>query len=240
MTHANKDDDAERGAAHSATNVSEPTNFPAARAFVDFGLSEQRKGNRESASGPGSSLAASAQCRELLDEITSTSRVTKILDLGCGDWNWMKEAHWYRSEAPIEYMGWEANPELVSQLESRFGRPGISFHLKDIVTEDFPAADLLICRDVLFHLPSDLAVRVVDKARCSGGLLLTTTFPTQPENADIRPYLPIPNWGFYLINLDLPPFDLAPWRIRQVFEATHSGDIPRAVAIYDFRKAATI
>jgi SAM-dependent methyltransferase len=216
--------------------MTEATNFAAARAFVEFGLGRQREGKRESASGPGSALAAAAQTLALLNEIIQTLSITRILDLGCGDWNWMKEADWYRRAAPIEYVGWEASAELVDQLEQRFGRPGISFHLKDIVLDAFPPADLVICRDVLFHLPRNLAVKVVEKAVRAGGLLLATTFPTQPFNADIVPYLPIENWGHYLINLDLPPFNLAPWLSRQVIEPLCGwGDLPRAVCLYDLR-----
>jgi SAM-dependent methyltransferase len=215
--------------------MSESTNFAAARAFVEFGLGEQRKGKRESASGPGSSLAAVAQTLALLDETTRELSIRRILDLGCGDWNWMKEAHWYRSMSGIEYAVWEASPELVDQLERRFGRPDVSFHLKDIVEEAFPPADLLICRDVLFHLPTALALLVVNKAMKTGGFLLATTFPNQSINTDIKAYLPIKNWGFCQINLDLPPFNLVSFLRRQVIEPLcGSEDVPRAVCLYDF------
>jgi SAM-dependent methyltransferase len=218
--------------------MSESTNFAAARAFVEFGLGEQRKGKRESASGPGSALAAVAQTLALLDETTRELPTQRILDLGCGDWNWMKEAHWYRSKSGGEYAGWEASSELVDQLERRFGRPGVSFYLKDIVEEVFPPADLLICRDVLFHLPTALALKVVDKAKRTGSLLLATTFPTQLVNSDIKAYLPIKNWGFYEINLDIPPFNLAPFLRRQVIEPLCGWEnLPRAVCLYDFRGA---
>jgi general secretion pathway protein M len=55
--------------------MSESTNFAAARAFAEYGLNEQRKGKRESASGPGSALAAIAQTLVLLDEITQELRM---------------------------------------------------------------------------------------------------------------------------------------------------------------------
>lgn len=219
--------------------MSEPTNFAAAGAFVQFGLLHQRQGKREFASGPGSSLMAAAQTIALLDETIEHSSIRRILDLGCGDWNWMKETHWYRSESTIEYAGWEASPELVDQLERRFGRPGVSFHLKDIVRETFFPADLLICRDVLFHLPTTLALKVLSKVKKARCLLLATTFPTQSINADIRAYLPIENWGFYQINLDIPPFNLAVFRRRQVIELLCGTEsLPRAVCLYDFRGAS--
>ena len=155
----------------------EPRNFAAARAFVEFGLTRQREVQRESASGSGSALAAAAQTLTPLDEIINGFSIKTILDLGCGDWNWMKEAHWYRGASLIQYIGWESSPELVDRLQRRFGRPGISFHLQDIVADAFPPADLTICRDVLFHLPIKLALRVVDKIARAGGLLLAADIP---------------------------------------------------------------
>jgi SAM-dependent methyltransferase len=221
--------------------VTEATNFSAARAFVEFGLARQREGQRESASGSGSALAAAAQTLALLDEITQGLSIRTILDLGCGDWNWMKEAHWHCEATLIQYIGWESNSELVDQLQQRFGRPGISFHLKDVVMDAFPTADLMICRDVLFHLPRKLALRVVDKIARAGGLLLATTYPNEPVNSEIVSYLPIENWGYYPINLDIPPFNLGPRLRRQMIEPLCCvGDSPRAVCLYDFGGLANV
>jgi SAM-dependent methyltransferase len=218
--------------------MSESTNFAAARGFVEFGLEQRRKGRRESASGPGSALAAAAQTLALLDEITQELPIRKMVDLGCGDWNWMKEAHWYRSRSCVDYVGWEASPELVGELQRLYGRPGVSFALADIVEHAFPPADLLICRDVLFHLPIALALRAAKKIMRSRGLLLATTYPDQTVNTDIMPQLhvPVTNWGFYRINLDIPPFHFAPWMRRQVIEPLCAWqNTRRAICLYDFR-----
>jgi SAM-dependent methyltransferase len=187
------------------------SNFVAARDFVAFGLEEKRAGRRESASGPGSSLAAAASTIRMLRRVLAEREIRSILDLGCGDWNWMRTLglpHLNQGK-DVRYLGWEANADLVAALESDFGQTGrIEFQLQDITTAAFPPADLIIARDVLFHLPIHLGRCVIDKIRSSCRFLLSTSFLNEPQNSDIQSYLPIENWGFYPINLNVSPYDL--------------------------------
>lgn len=210
-------------------------NFAAAQAFVEFGLREQQAGRRESASGPGSAVSAAGESLSLLDAVVKEYAVTSILDLGCGDWNWMRHAGW-RETATVHYEGWDAHPGLVERLTEQFGNERTRFRLADITTAPLPKVDLVVCRDVLFHIRIDLAQKVVQRVRENRGLLISTSFLNLKSNADIRPYLPIENWGFYLINLDIAPFDLEPYRVRAIREQKCSSNgQPRSVCLYDFR-----
>ncbi len=212
------------------------TNFEAAAKFVEFGLQEKQHGRRESASGPGSSLEATAEAQTFLEAILAQYAVTSILDLGCGDWNWMSHVALVTPQGQaINYLGFEANAELVSQLNETYGNANRRFELKDIVTENYPRVDLIIVRDVLFHLPTELVLRVIEKAQSSSHLLLTTTYPDETQQPDIKEYLPIPGWGFRRVNMDLEPFNLAPYRLEYVQETkcTHGG-FDRHMALYRF------
>ena len=216
-----------------------PSNFQAARAFVEYGLSEKRQGRRESASGPGSALSATAECLELLDEVIARYGVKTILDLGCGDWHWMRLAGWRKGKEIIRYEGWDAHAGMVDHLTQLYGDERTFFRVGDITTEPLPPADLVICRDVLFHLPIDLAKRVVDQLKSRNGLLISTSFQHVKENTGIKPYMPIENWGFYHINLDLAPFDLAPYRLRAIPEAVSAIlEQERSICLYQMKAPA--
>jgi SAM-dependent methyltransferase len=214
------------------------SNFAAAKAFVEYGLQQKQDGKRESASGPGSSLVTAEPCLNLLNEIIPKLGITSILDLGCGDWNWMQNAAW-RSNPNVRYEGWEAHEGLVNTLNASFGNERTSFRVGDLTTEAFPKVDLIICRDVFFHLPLHISEGVIRRIRANGGLFLSTSFLDEASNSGIgRAYLKIQNWGFYRINLDISPFDLRPHRVSTVVEpkGIHQGKA-RSVCLYDFRSA---
>jgi SAM-dependent methyltransferase len=208
------------------------TNFSAAREFVDFGLGEKALGRRQSVSGPGSEQSAAKPALALLDMTVAEYKVGSILDLGCGDWNWMQHASW-RAMPNVRYEGWEAHQGLVDHLTTEFGNQNIRFRCADLACEPLPSADLVVCRDVLFHLRIDLAESVITRLRANGCLLLAPSFLGEETNAGIEQYLPIDGWGFYRINLDVAPFNLRPHRIRTVFEpqCTHNG-AQRSICLY--------
>jgi SAM-dependent methyltransferase len=212
------------------SDIPEKTNFSAAKSFVDFGLEDHERGHRESVSGPGSALAAAAPTLALLDRAIRKYSVDSILDLGCGDWNWMRHAEWYQTEARVNYVGWEANQTIVNRLNEQFAKPGVAFELMDINAESLPPAKLIICRDVLFHLPIHLAAALVERIRQARCLFIATTFPMAEKNGNIEQYLPIPGWGFHRINLDIPPFDLKAYLRDREIEPLCCA---RSVSLYD-------
>lgn len=197
------------------------SNFDAAREFAEFGLRERQAGRRESASGPGSALASAEPTIELLRHVLKVERPRTILDLGCGDWNWMASLGLPHPEvgAEIRYTGWDSSAELVDDLTQRHGQPGlVDFEVCDITTEPLPVSDLIIARDVLFHLPRHLSKGLVRRIAESCRLFVSTSFLDVTENADVERYLPIEGWGFYQINLNRPPFDLGEHMERAIRE----------------------
>lgn len=216
--------------------MTKSTNFMAAKEFSRFGANEKALGRRESASGPGSSLEASVATRRLLRMCIDEMEVRSILDLGCGDWNWMREVSLRsQSGSPVTYRGWEAEESLVSELNAEFGNETTAFSCADIVVEEFPKVDLILARDVLFHLPTEMTLRILEKVRESTGLFMSTSFPGVLENTGIESYNDIDDWGFYKINLNVMPFDLVEnLKVSFLEEGnSHSGNI-RHICLYDF------
>jgi SAM-dependent methyltransferase len=157
--------------------------------------------NAESRSGPGSTVVRTASLRPTLLALFEELGVRSLLDAPCGDFNWMKEM----PLDGIEYIGVDVVAELIGRNHRLHGRPGRRFLVADLVADALPAADLILCRDGLVHLPDEDVLRALDRFRRSGArYLLATTFPGQPANSEIvaghwRP-----------MNLEKAPFHLPP------------------------------
>lgn len=216
-------------------------NFEAARQFVEYGLAEQTAGRRESASGPGSSLKAAEPTVWILDNVVPSLGVYSILDLGCGDWHWMKNTSMARKlcevNSPYSYEGWEAHSGLVSQLQTEFGNERTHFRLADIVETPFPNVDLILARDVLFHLSPSSVDRVLRKARYSANFLLANSFSEVTEPYQPHEYLAIGGWTFGPLNLESERFGVSKSLFLSIEEkeARHR-QARRFLNLYDLRR----
>jgi len=74
--------------------------------------------------------------------------VKTFLDAPCGDWRWMQEV----DLTGIDYIGADISLELIEDVRTRFARPGLRFEHLDVTSDSLPKADLMMCRDCLFHL----------------------------------------------------------------------------------------
>lgn len=210
------------------------TNKLAAFAFVEFGLLEKMQGRRESASGPGSSLGNTVEIRSLIVETVKKYNIKTLLDLGCGDWHWMRDVFENAGLKSLNYEGWDIHPGLIEELQGKYGSEYIQFRLADIIQTPMPRVDLIVCRDVLFHLENELVSRILHNIKASGSkYLISTTFPDEEENVAIKQYIPIDGWGFRRINLDIAPFNLKNQLIKKMIEPlnSHKG-MDRFVALY--------
>lgn len=129
----------------------------------------------ESQSGLGSSMENTKELREALPRIFSRHNVYTLTDIPCGDWHWMRHV----DLSCIDYLGCDVVPELVLRLAAQFtsNKPRVRFAVLDAVNAMPRHSDLILCRDLLFHLSNANALRVLRNFRDSGSrLLLTTTF----------------------------------------------------------------
>jgi SAM-dependent methyltransferase len=98
-------------------------------------------------SGEGSEVAATEAYRRILAAVLRGSDVDTVVDAGCGDWQFSRLVDW----SATRYRGFDIVPEVVEANRSAFGSEDIRFDVADIRTVGLPAADLLICKDVLQH-----------------------------------------------------------------------------------------
>jgi len=67
-------------------------------------------GQSESASGQGSSLAATENIRKELPRILKELNCRKIMDLGCGDFNWMRTV-----QLEVDYLGVDVVEQVIKE-----------------------------------------------------------------------------------------------------------------------------
>jgi hypothetical protein len=157
-------------------------------------------GDGESASGVGSNMAHTEVVRRELGPLIERLGVKSMLDVPCGDFNWMRTL-----ELPLEsYIGGDIVAELVEANESKYGREGRSFIHCDVTSDPLPKVDLILCRDLLGHLSLKHGRAALANMRTSGSQwLLTTTHNKLESNWDL------PSGGAYRpLNLEKAPFNL--------------------------------
>lgn len=156
-------------------------------------------GSTESISGPGSELRNTIGIREALPSLLKSYQIKSILDIPCGDFNWMKNV----DLSDILYTGADIIPSLIAKNKAKHHSNNISFLELDILVDSLPKADLVIVRDLFIHFSHTNTAKALASVYKSGSsYLLATTYPSTQENLLIRD-------GFnYNINLQISPFNL--------------------------------
>jgi hypothetical protein len=106
-------------------------------------------GNNESVSGSGSTLLYTENLRNKLPDLFQKYSIKSIFDAPCGDLNWMKLL---LAQVKINYIGGDIVKEIISSHISSYKDSSTDFIHIDLIKDKFPSADLMICRDCLFHL----------------------------------------------------------------------------------------
>ena len=102
-----------------------------------------------------------------------------------------------------EYWGFDIVPELARRNQERFGSTTVHFGALDIVETGPPAADLILCRHLLYHLPLRDCLKAIHNFKQSGSRYLLIT-----NNRDALQNREIAFTGaFRPRNLDLSPFN---------------------------------
>jgi SAM-dependent methyltransferase len=189
-------------------------------------------GGVESKSGNGATLEQTVIIREEIPRLFEELDVRSVLDAPCGDFNWMKEI--IKQSPNIRYIGLDIVPELIEANTKAYASETVTFQLGDIMTDDLPQVDLIICRDCLVHMPIDHALKAVENFRRSGArYLLCTTFTGREENKEefIR--------GLWrALNMEKHPFNLGPASRLINENCTEAGDFlaDKCLGLWDLQK----
>jgi hypothetical protein len=136
---------------------------------------------QETRSGPRATLAATAALRPALGQWLRDNGIRRLVDAGCGDFNWMRAVDLGGLEL---YAGYDLAPELIARNQQLYGRRrGHFFAVGDITRDALAACDAVLCRDVLDGLKPEAARRALEGFRASGAAWLlagTGPFPDLP------------------------------------------------------------
>ncbi|MBX3217652.1 MAG: class I SAM-dependent methyltransferase [Labilithrix sp.] len=122
-------------------------------------------------SGLGSTVAATALYRTYLQAFLKEHKIKSVVDAGCGDWEFSKAMDW----SGIDYKGYDVVEPVIAKNKQRHEAANVHFFTADIVEDDLPAADLLLVKHVLQHLPNDAVMKFMGKMRNYKHILLTDT-----------------------------------------------------------------
>ena len=157
-----------------------------------------RDATGEGTSGSGSTLDITRQYRAYLQDFIKTHQVKSIVDAGCGDWTFSRTIDW----AGASYLGIDIASDVIQTNRQKYEKGNIRFRVGDI-SEELPAADLLISKDVLQHLPNELVQKFIKNNLQKGKykwVLLTNDRGS--GNGDTVP------GGYRAIDLAAPPFEV--------------------------------
>jgi hypothetical protein len=166
-------------------------------------------------SGAGASVDQAAAVLAHLALVIERFQIRTLLDVPCGDFAWMRHL-----DEDVEYIGGDVLPELAAANQRLWGSSRRRFVTIDLLKDDLPRADLLLCRDCLVHLSlADVRGALANIRRSGCTWLLTTTFPGCTVNDDIV------TGDWRPLNLQLAPFDLPAPHLLLNEECTEGGDL---------------
>ena len=149
-------------------------------------------------SGAGSTVANTNDYVVFLQNFIRENNIKTVVDAGCGDWTFSKNVDW----SGIKYLGVDVVESVVKENNEKYGSENIRFEHFDIIRYELPAADLLICKDVLMHLPNLKILFFLKSTKRFKHCLFTNNIGGENQNHDIQ------QGEFRPLDLRGPPFYL--------------------------------
>jgi len=149
-----------------------------------------------SLSGLGSELVNTDSVREQLQPLLTELNTQTLLDVGCGDFLWMKEIN-----LDCQYIGIDVVEDVIAVNDRVYASERRIFQKLDATIDALPKADTVLCREVLFHLRfADIWRVLANIKRSQAVFLIATNDSCLRYNADIV------SGDFRLLNLQRAPF----------------------------------
>jgi SAM-dependent methyltransferase len=196
-----------------------PDNVPAAVVRARFEDIYSAGGWGGLGSGPGSLRANARPYVEFVSDVLRRHRVSSVVDIGCGDWQMWPPQTFDDVET---YVGFDVVESVIEKNRALVGSVTREFHVADATQVPLPKADLLLCKEVLQHLPNAVVHRFLQTVlssfpivvicddtwmgsssswrRAVRGAWNALASPASNVNQDIEP------GGYRPIDYTLPPF----------------------------------
>ena len=170
------------------------------RAFENHSWTGRR--GRAPRSGPGSTLGATERLRAALPAVFEHYDVHTFLDAPCGDWTWMQEVDLSQLSS---YHGADISSSVVESVAEKHSPDKVSFSVLDITSDPLPDADMMMCRECIFHLKHAYKRLFFQNFVKSRIPYLLLTMDHVKENIDLNK-----NGGFQRFNPMGEPFNFPP------------------------------
>lgn len=181
--------------------------------FFDF-YEENHWKSAESISGRGSELTQTLTLIEQLPKLFEKLKISRLLDVPCGDFNWMKNL----LSDEMVYIGGDIIENIVLENIDKYQSDNINFEWMDLLTSALPAADAILCRDCLVHFSyADIEMAINNIKGSEVLYFITTCFIERDTNRDIS----TGNWR--PLNLLAEPFNF-PTPIEVLLEGCTESD----------------
>jgi 2-polyprenyl-3-methyl-5-hydroxy-6-metoxy-1,4-benzoquinol methylase len=164
-------------------------------------------------SGAGSTKTATDRFSGDLSAFLKEVDCKRLIDIGCGDFGWMQNV-----QGEFDYLGIDVVKNVIDENNLKYGSPRRKFNVMDATRDYLPDGDVVICREVIFHLSLSDARKLISNIATSGyRYLIMTTDSSVWFNSDIR------SGDFRRLNLNRSPFNF-PEPVREFHdEGVHKG-----------------
>jgi len=187
---------------------------------------------KESASGDGSTLEFTKNLRAELPLLFKKFDIKSVFDGACGDFNWMKEVV---KETNVEYIGGDIVDEMIQDNRNRHQKGSVRFIVSDITTDPLPDVDLMIARQVLFHLSHKSLDNFFKNFERSNVKYLLTTSHISPQNFNYD----IADGSFRYINIFEDPFKFRYRDVLYTIEDYIDPYFPRNMYLFEKKSVQT-
>ena len=168
----------------------------------------------ESRSGEGSTFENTQNIREQLPDLLKKYQINTLLDVPCGDFNWMR---FVVESLSVKYIGGDIVKDLINKNNQFYSDTNIKFIHLDLTKGPLPTADLVLCRDCLFHLSYEDIKNTLEVFLSSSIDYLLTTSNAALDGPRLTNYN-IDTGDMRNLDFFAPPFDLSSSDVIEVFE----------------------
>ena len=168
-------------------------------------------------SGPGSSLENTKQYSKMITKFIYDMECKSVLDLGCGDLTWMSKTHFFNNDS-INYIGVDIVESLITSHLTNF--PKKQFLCQDITLyKDFDKVDIIMIRDVIFHLENDSILSIFENIKNKFNFLIITNCK---NNVNIDNFN---KWRFSEKNIHNAPFNKSQNVLMTLYEPVFNRNV---------------
>ena len=151
-------------------------------------------------SGGGSDAHVANVYIDTVNKIFKENNIKKVLDIGCGDWQFSKFIDW----SNMDYVGIDVVESVIKKNNEKFSSSNIKFICENPLSENciLPSVDLILVKDVLQHLSNKNVIILLDKILKSKSNFVLVTNDFDSRNIDIN------NGDTRPIDITKPPFNV--------------------------------